>query len=143
MWRTTSKIDTLQAWHEVVRSKSPGKLDQLLAEDGIFHSPVVHTPQFGKPITANYLQAALHVFGNESFRYVREVSGEYDVVLEFKVSIDDIGINGVDMIRWNDEGRITEFKAMLRPLKAVKATLIKWHNRPGIQKACRPCCVAQ
>lgn len=112
-------INTLRAWHELVESKSAEKLDLLLADEVVFHSPVVHTAQIGKPITAMYLQAALQVFGNETFRYVREVSGARDAVLEFKLSIDDIEINGVDMIRWNDDGRIIEFKVMLRPLKAI------------------------
>ena len=76
-------------------------------------------PQVGKPITTQYLAAALHVFGNDSFRYVREVVGEHDAVLEFMVEIEGISVNGVDMIKWNDAGQIVEFKVMLRPLKAV------------------------
>lgn len=112
-------IDTLLKWHEVVASKSASQLDALLADEVIFHSPVVHTPQIGKPITAKYLLAAMQVFGNETFRYVREVSGPYDAVLEFTLELDGIEINGVDMIHWNDQGRIVEFKVMLRPLKAV------------------------
>lgn len=112
-------IDTLLKWHELVANRSAQGLDALLADDVIFHSPVVHTPQIGKAITAKYLLAALHVFGNETFRYVREVSGTRDAVLEFMLELDGIEINGVDMLRWNDEGRIVEFKVMLRPLKAV------------------------
>ncbi|MBL0164455.1 MAG: nuclear transport factor 2 family protein [Xanthomonadales bacterium] len=112
-------IDTLLKWHELVANRSAQGLDALLADDVIFHSPVVHTPQIGKAITAKYLLAALHVFGNETFRYVREVSGTHDAVLEFMLELDGIEINGVDMLRWNDEGRIVEFKVMLRPLKAV------------------------
>jgi hypothetical protein len=79
----------------------------------------VHTPQAGKALTRAYLAAAFGVFGNESFHYVREVVGERDAVLEFDVDIDGIRVNGVDMIRWNDEGKIVDFKVMLRPLKAV------------------------
>jgi hypothetical protein len=80
---------------------------------------VVHKPQVGKAITRKYLAAAFQVFFNESFRYVRELRGERDAVLEFTVELDGIAVNGVDMIKWDDEGRITEFKVMLRPLKAV------------------------
>jgi hypothetical protein len=79
----------------------------------------VHTPQVGKPITKKYLAAALRVFFNDSFRYVRELQGDQDAVLEFEVKLDGITVNGVDMIKWNDAGKITEFKVMLRPLKAV------------------------
>jgi len=109
----------LAAWHELVNTKSAKGLDSLLAENSVFHSPVVHTPQAGKASTAQYLAAAFHVFGNESFRYVREVTGPRDAVLEFQVEIDGIGVNGVEMIRWDDEGKIVEFKVMVRPLKAV------------------------
>lgn len=85
----------------------------------MFHSPVVHTPQRGKAVTTQYLAAALHVFGNPTFRYVREVAGSHDAVLEFQVEIDGIAVNGVDMMTWDDDGRIVDFKVMLRPLKAV------------------------
>ena len=112
-------IDSLQIWHDIVRTRDASRLDELLADDVVFHSPVVHTPQIGRAITTMYLSAALHVFGNESFRYVREVVGESDAVLEFETEIDGIIVNGVDMIRWNSDGKITEFKVMLRPLKAV------------------------
>lgn len=112
-------MDTLAAWHELVRTHNPRGLDALLADDAVFHSPVVHKPQVGKALTRMYLAAAFEVFFNPSFRYVREVVGERDAVLEFALEIDGIAINGVDMIRWNDEGRITDFKVMIRPLKAV------------------------
>jgi hypothetical protein len=109
----------LAAWHRIVVERNPRGLDALLADEVVFHSPVVHTPQRGKAITAQYLAAALHVFGNPSFRYVREVAAGNDAVLEFELEIDGLQINGVDMIRCNDAGRIVEFKVMLRPLKAV------------------------
>ena len=54
-----------------------------------------------------------------SFRYVRELAGPRVAVLEFQVEIDGISVNGVDMITWNDEGRIVDFKVLIRPLKAV------------------------
>jgi SnoaL-like domain len=113
------KIDTMKEWHRLIATKNAGGLDALLADDAVFHSPVVHTPQAGKALTRAYLAAAFGVLGNESFRYVREVVGARDAVLEFDVDIDGIRVNGVDMIRWNDEGKIVDFKVMLRPLKAV------------------------
>ncbi len=106
-------------WHEIVRTRDARGLGELLAEDVVFYSPVVHTPQVGKAVTAMYLKAAMHVFGNETFRYVREIIGESDAVLEFKTEIDGITVNGVDMMKWNADGRITEFKVMVRPLKAI------------------------
>ena len=109
----------LARWHELVRHRDAAGLDDLLADDVVFHSPVVHTPQLGKQITQQYLAAAFQVFFNPDFRYVREVVGEHDAVLEFTVEIDGIAVNGVDMIKWNPDGRIVEFKVMLRPLKAI------------------------
>ncbi len=112
-------IDTIATWHDVLTTRDAKRLDPLLADNVVFHSPVVHTPQVGKGITRLYLSAALQVFGNESFHYVREIVGANDAVLEFQVEIDGIVVNGVDMLTWDDEGRITGFKVMIRPLKAV------------------------
>lgn len=106
-------------WHQIVARRDPRGLVDLLADEVLFHSPVVHTPQAGKAITTQYLAAAIRVFGNDSFRYVREVVGARDAVLEFEVDIDAVRVNGVDMMRWDDAGRVVEFKVMLRPLKAV------------------------
>jgi len=109
----------IQTWHRLVKERDVKGLDGLLAEDAVFYSPVVHTPQVGKAITKKYLTAAFHVFFNETFRYVRELIDTRDAVLEFQVELEGITVNGVDMIKWNDDGKITEFKVMLRPLKAV------------------------
>lgn len=84
------------------------------------HSPVVHTPLRGKPIVVTYLDAAFSVFLNDSFHYVRSVVDKNQAVLEFMVEIDGIVVNGVDMIAWNEIGQITDFKVMLRPLKAIE-----------------------
>ncbi len=117
----------VKSWHNIVGTRDASGLSDLLADVVVFYSPVVHTPQVGKAITTMYLSAALHVFGNDSFKYVREIVGERDAVLEFETEIDGIIVNGVDMIRWNDEGKIIEFKVMVRPLKAI--TLI--HQKMG------------
>jgi len=113
------KPGPIEAWHRIVETRDVQGLDALLADEAVFHSPVVHTPQVGKPVTKKYLAAAFQVFFNDSFRYVRELQGDKDAVLEFEVKLDGITVNGVDMIKWNDAGKITEFKVMLRPLKAV------------------------
>lgn len=105
-------------WHALVAAKNAAGLDDLLAEDAVFISPVVHTPQHGKPIAKLYLSAAFEVF-NPSFRYVREIIGTGDAMLEFETEIDGVSVNGVDIIKWNTDGKITEFKVMLRPLKAL------------------------
>ena len=72
-------------WHRLVEKRDTRGLDALLADEAVFYSPVVHTPQVGKAITKKYLVAAFHVFFNESFRYVRELRGNRDAILEFEV----------------------------------------------------------
>ena len=114
---------TLNAWHRIVNECDFSALDTLLAEEVVFHSPVVHTPQTGKALVTLYLQAAGSVLLSGNFRYVREIVSQDgsggDAVLEFEAELDGIHINGVDLIRWNGEQQITDFKVMVRPLQAV------------------------
>lgn len=108
-----------EIWHKVALSKDPNAISAILHDDCIFESPVVHTPQLGKAITAQYLAAAGFTLGNDTFRYVGEWHRKNSSILEFTAEIDGIKINGIDMISCNDEGLITHFKVMVRPLKAV------------------------
>ncbi|PIE74901.1 MAG: hypothetical protein CSA18_02855 [Deltaproteobacteria bacterium] len=110
---------TVKAWHDILESKNPRELDNILSDDVVFYSPVVHTPQEGKKITTLYLTAAFYVLVNDKFHYVREVVSGTDAVFEFETEVDGIKINGVDMISWNSENKIFSFKVMLRPLKAI------------------------
>ncbi len=112
-------IDTLASWHRLIEEPNADRLDSLLSEKVVFHSPILHTPQVGKALTKQYLVAALGILLNDSFRYVREVSNSRDAVLEFRVEVEGLIVNGVDMIRWDETGQIVEFKVMLRPLKAI------------------------
>ena len=109
----------IERWHQIARAKDTADLQAILADDAVFESPVVHTPQLGKAITFKYLHAALHVLNNDSFTYLNEWQAERSAVLEFQSTIEGIVVNGVDIIRWNDAGLITHFKVMVRPLKAV------------------------
>ncbi|MEN6420503.1 MAG: nuclear transport factor 2 family protein [Smithella sp.] len=111
--------DTVAEWHRLLETKNAAGLDDILADNVVFHSPVVHTPQAGKPITKLYLTAALFVFNNGHFKYLSEIISGNNAVLEFSTEIGGIYINGVDMITWGEDGRITEFKVMIRPLKAI------------------------
>jgi len=112
-------MTVIERWHELVKSKDPKALEAILADEAVFESPVVHTPQVGKPITLKYLMGALSVLNNETFRYLNEWHAERSAVLEFACEIEGITINGVDLITWNDAGQITHFKVMIRPLKAI------------------------
>ena len=118
--------ETLSLWHQCVQSKDFSRLEDILAEDCIFLSPVVHTPQVGRDITALYLAGAIQVLGN-NFRYIKEVVSGHHAVLEFNCEVDDILVNGVDIMTFNEQGKIVEFKVMLRPLKAVNLV----HARMG------------
>lgn len=109
----------LAAWHAYMAGGGPQALRELLAEDAVFHSPVVHTPQEGRDTVFAYLHAASHVLGGDDFRYLREIVDGDQAVLEFQSELDGIQINGVDIIRWDSEGKIKDFKVMVRPLKAI------------------------
>lgn len=110
----------LAKWHAYMEHGSdPALLSDLLADDAVFHSPVVHTPQVGKPIVMAYLVAASHTLGNDSFHYVRELVDGDEMMLEFVTEMDGITVNGVDIIRFNPDGKISDFKVMVRPLKAI------------------------
>jgi hypothetical protein len=107
-------------WHRLVRQRDAAGLEALLDESAVFFSPVVHSPQRGKALATMYLSAAFAVFFGPGFRYVRELVGSHDAMLEFETEIEGVLVNGVDLIRWNADGRIVEFKVMLRPLKAIQ-----------------------
>lgn len=120
----TTNHPGLARWHAYMENGSdPALLADLLADDAVFHSPVVHTPQVGKPIVMAYLVAASHVLGNDSFHYIRELVDGDEMMLEFGTELDGIAINGVDIIRFNDDGKISDFKVMVRPLKAINKLL--------------------
>lgn len=106
-------------WHRIALERRGDELAGILAEDCVFESPVVHTPQKGKAIVEAYLRGALQVLNTEHFRYGGEWYSDKSAVLEFFSEIDGITINGVDIISWNDAGLITHFKVMVRPLKAI------------------------
>jgi ketosteroid isomerase-like protein len=108
------------AWHAYMEGGGdPQALRDMLAEDAVFHSPVVHSPQAGRDKVFAYLHAASHVLGGDDFRYEREIIDGDQAMLEFATTLDGIHINGVDIIRWNNDGQIIDFKVMVRPLKAI------------------------
>jgi hypothetical protein len=121
----------VERWHAHLRGELPGGLDELLADDVVFHSPIVFTPQEGKAVTTLYLQAAGQALpgeepgdggsGGGGFRYTKQVLSGDTAVLEFETTVEGKFVNGVDIIRCDDEGRIVEFRVMIRPLQAVNA----------------------
>jgi hypothetical protein len=121
----------IAVWHRLVEERNPRGLDALLDANAVFLSPVVHTPQRGRKLVAMYLAAAFQVLCNPTFRYVREIVGSTDAMLEFETEIEGVSVNGVDIIKWNEAGQIVEFKVMLRPLKAIN--LIHQHMAAMLQ----------
>jgi hypothetical protein len=112
-------MTALKRWHAYTKSHDTQELWSLLAPDAVFESPVVHTPQRGREITFKYLVGALKVLGGPTFTYTGEWHATNGAVLEFQTEVQGIKINGVDIISWNDDGLITHFKVMVRPLKAI------------------------
>ena len=111
----------LKKWHEGLISNYPKLLDEILDESCVFTSPIVFKPIEGKEMSKLYLMGAGQTFDMDRFEYVRELVDGLDSVLEFETYIGDISVNGVDIIRWNDEGKIIDFKVMIRPLQAIGA----------------------
>ena len=114
-------IDT---WHKIVKERDISGIHNLLADEVVMHSPVVHTPVQGKKMVTMYLHAAFHTFLKDSFHYVRTLDNGPDHVLEFEVEIDGLHVNGVDMIKFNDEGKIIDFKVMIRPSNSLTFTWV-------------------
>jgi hypothetical protein len=124
----------LEKWHRIVMSRDVTQLNDILTENVIFYSPVVHTPQMGKSITHKYLSAALQVLNTPDFKYLGQCTEGRMSVLEFETKLDGIIVNGVDIIGWSVDGsQIESFKVMVRPLKAVNA--VHQAMMQGLQKA--------
>ncbi len=121
--------ENIKKWHDHIKGDFPGGFDELLADDVIFYSPIVFSPQKGKDLTTLYLMAAGNTFGGDqsrdgtlqesSFKYTKQVLDGNQAILEFETQIDGKYVNGVDIITFNSEGKISEFKVMIRPLQAV------------------------
>jgi hypothetical protein len=125
----TDPIHTcMDRWHRHLRGDLAGGLDALLHDDCVFLSPIVFTPQEGKEITKLYLGAAGNTLGGDdkpvgdstgTFGYAKQILQGNQAMLEFETSIEGKYVNGVDIITCDDDGMITEFKVMIRPLQAV------------------------
>jgi hypothetical protein len=112
-------------WINFIESGHTNELDDLLAEDAAFYSPAVFTPQEGRAKVAAYLRAAERMFRDADFRYVAQWFGDRSAVLEFTANLEGVYVNGIDVIDWNDEDKITSFKVMVRPLKAIQLVVPK------------------
>ena len=112
----------LARWHAVVESRDPAGLPALIAEDAVFRSPAVHAPQEGRDTVVGYLTAAFAVLGPE-LAYEREWLGEDSAVLQFRTRVGAYDVSGVDIITWDDDGRIVDFTVLVRPARALTAVV--------------------
>jgi hypothetical protein len=115
--------NVVAVWHEAVTKNDPSAFEALVADDAVFESPALHKPQVGKAMVSMYLRGAMMVLNNGTFRYVEEWVSARSAVLEFEATVDGFVVNGVDIIRWNDEGRVMSFKVMVRPFKGLTALM--------------------
>jgi hypothetical protein len=114
--------DVITRWHRYLDGRLDGGLDGLLADDVVFYSPVVYTPQQGKRVTTQYLAAASRALdAGGAFRYTKQVLAGDTAVLEFETTVEGRYVNGVDIIRCDEAGRIVEFRVMMRPLQGIQA----------------------
>ena len=125
----------IETWHKVMEFGDVSTLPELLHDEAVFHSPVVHTPQKGKAKVMMYLSAAATVFDDTQFAYTREIISQDQAMLEFTSVVEGIEINGVDIITWDENGKITDFKVMVRPVKAVNKLWEKMGELLELQKS--------
>ncbi|MGI9604355.1 MAG: nuclear transport factor 2 family protein [Acidimicrobiales bacterium] len=122
----------IDQWHEQLRGRLEGGLDAILHPDCVFWSPIVFTAQEGRELTKLYLTAAGGTLGGDDgpvdeskpastggFAYVTEILQGHHAMLEFETTVEGKYVNGVDIITCDDDGLITEFKVMIRPLQAI------------------------
>ena len=115
----------IDRWLDVIENGQTTDLDDMLAEDAVFYSPAVFTPQRGRATAAAYLRAAEHMFAGTGFHYVNTWIDTNSAVLEFAAEVDGISVEGVDILHWNDEGQLTSVKVMIRPFKAIQTVVAK------------------
>lgn len=113
----------IERWLEVIESGRTEQLEDMLAEDAVFYSPAVFSPQRGRALTVAYLTAAEHMFAGTGFHYVEKWFGTNSAVLHFAAEVDGLSVEGIDMIHWNDEDKITSVKVMIRPFKALQGVI--------------------
>lgn len=130
---TPAACNSLARWHEIVASKDMTSLAEIVHAEAVFRSPVAHTPYPGAFALCLALHTVVQVF--EDFTYHREFISEEDnsVVLEFSARVGDKRLKGIDMIRFDDDGLITEFEVMIRPKNALDALAAEMGARIGAQ----------
>ncbi|MBC8995454.1 nuclear transport factor 2 family protein [Pseudomonas sp. N40(2020)] len=116
-----SAAESLKCWHEMIRTGDLSALPTLLDANAVFRSPMAHTPYPGAQVVAMILNTVFKVF--EDFEYHRELSTAdgLNVILEFSAKVGSKELKGIDMIRFDEHGKIVEFEVMVRPLSGLQA----------------------
>ena len=123
--QTAELPPVIERWLRVIETGDTGRLDDMLAEDAVFYSPAVFAPQRGRALAVAYLRAAEHMFSGTGFHYGAQWIGRDSAVLHFAADLDGLSLEGIDMIHWNDDGKITSVKVMIRPFKALQGVINK------------------
>ena len=120
---------SIARWHEMLESRDMSILNELLAEEVVFRSPVAFQPYPGKQVVFFILTNVIQVF--ENFTYHREFISEdgNNVVLEFSANVSDKKLKGVDMIQFNEEGQMIDFEVMIRPKSGLEALAVQMGQR--------------
>ncbi|MGE8624791.1 nuclear transport factor 2 family protein [Acinetobacter schindleri] len=120
---------SIARWHEMLQSNDMNILNELLADEVVFRSPVAFNPYSGKPVVFFILTNVIQVF--ENFTYHRTFYSEdgNHVVLEFSANVGDKKLKGIDMIQFNDEGKMIDFEVMIRPKSGLEALAAQMGQR--------------
>jgi hypothetical protein len=112
---------TLTQWHALLQKNDLSKLPELLHPQALFRSPMAHKPYAGAPVVSLILNTVSKVFAD--FAYHRELASAdgLNVVLEFSAKVGERELKGIDMIRFDDAGKIVEFEVMIRPMSGLQA----------------------
>ncbi len=116
-------------WHHMIAHRDFTGLLEITRPDVVFRSPAVYKPYQTAPVLELILNTVMQVF--EDFSYHREFASDdgLSVVLEFSARVGDRELKGIDMIRFDDEGKIAEFEVMIRPLSGLQALAAEMATR--------------
>ncbi|AIS13017.1 polyketide cyclase [Pseudomonas chlororaphis subsp. aurantiaca] len=112
---------SLQRWHAMLAQGDLGALPDLLDSKVVFRSPMAHTPYPGAPVVSTILNTVFKVFSDFAYHRQLVTADGLSVVLEFSARVGERQIKGIDLIRFDEAGKIVEFEVMVRPMSGLQA----------------------
>ncbi|WDH19824.1 nuclear transport factor 2 family protein [Pseudomonas chlororaphis] len=112
---------SLQRWHAMLAQGDLGALPDLLDSTVVFRSPMAHTPYPGAPVVSTILNTVFKVFSDFAYHRQLVTADGLSVVLEFSARVGERQIKGIDLIRFDEAGKIVEFEVMVRPMSGLQA----------------------